>query len=64
MADIAFRMLISPTLKDPVNMVLVMFCDPENIARGGVWQPMQCSKASVLRSSRCFLEVLLRASTH
>ena len=32
----AFRMLISLTLKDLVNMELVVFCDPKNITRGGV----------------------------
>ena len=37
MAEIAFRMLISLTLKDPVNMESVVFCDPKNITRGGVW---------------------------
>ena len=36
MAEIAFRMLISLTLKDPVNMESVVFCDPKNITRGGV----------------------------
>ena len=34
--EIAFRMLISLTLKDPVNMESVVFCDPKNIMRGGV----------------------------
>ena len=36
MAEIAFRMLISLTLKDPVNMESVVFRDPKNITRGGV----------------------------
>ena len=36
MPEIAFRMLILLTLKDPVNMESVVFCDPKNITRGGV----------------------------
>ena len=36
MPEIAFRMLISLTLKDPVNIESVVFCDPKNIMRGGV----------------------------
>ena len=36
MAEILFRILISLTLKDPVNMESVVFRDPKNITRGGV----------------------------
>ena len=36
MAEIALRMLISLTLKDPVNMESVVFRDPKNITRRGV----------------------------
>ena len=36
MAEIAFRMLISLTLKDPVDMESVVFCDLKNITRGQV----------------------------
>ena len=37
MAEIAFRMLISLTLKDPVNMESVVFRDPKNMTRAGVY---------------------------
>ena len=43
MAEIAFRMLNSLTLKDPVNMESVVFRDPKNITRGGVLQPCKVS---------------------
>ena len=35
MPEIAFRMLISLTLRDPVNIESVMFCDLKNITKGG-----------------------------
>ena len=39
MAEIAFRMLISLILKDPMNMESVMFCDLKNIMREGSLPP-------------------------